>query len=51
MMNYSKLAVIHFAKSIGIHPGVVVGRMQHDGIIPVSYYADLKQKYEIAFDE
>lgn len=47
MMNLGRSAIINFAKTIGIHPGVVVGRMQHDGILLPSFYSDLKQKYEI----
>jgi HTH-type transcriptional regulator / antitoxin HigA len=38
-------AIKHFAQSIGTSPGIVVGRMQHDGIIPPSYYHELKRKY------
>lgn len=36
-----------FAASIGIHPGVVAGRMQHDKIIPHSRCASLKQRYKV----
>jgi hypothetical protein len=25
--------IVKFAKTIGIHPGIVVGRLQHEGII------------------
>ena len=39
--------IIQFAKSIGIHPGVVAGRLQHDGIIAANRCASLKQKYKI----
>ena len=31
-----------FAERLGIAPGIVVGRLQHDGIIPQSYFNDLK---------
>ena len=33
-----------FAGRIGIHPGIVVGRLQHDGLIPYSWHNDLKEK-------
>jgi len=33
----SYAAVEQFAESIGIAPGIVVGRLQHDGIIPPSH--------------
>lgn len=36
-----------FAKSIGIHPGIVVGRLQHESIIPQSRGSALKEKYHI----
>lgn len=39
--------IVAFAKSIGIHPGVVAGRLQHDQIIPQSRCVNLKQKYKI----
>ncbi|KRT74914.1 MAG: plasmid maintenance system antidote protein [Deltaproteobacteria bacterium CSP1-8] len=31
-----------FAERLGIAPGIVVGRLQHDEIIPQSYFNDLK---------
>ncbi|MCR5846589.1 MAG: HigA family addiction module antidote protein [Lachnospiraceae bacterium] len=39
--------IIAFAKSIGIHPGIVAGRMQHEGIIPPNRCSELKEKYLI----
>jgi len=33
-----------FAGRIGIHPGIVVGRLQHDGLISYSWHNDLKEK-------
>ena len=37
-----------FAKRIGIHPGIVVGRLQHDKLIKFTWHNGLKEKYEIA---
>lgn len=34
-----------FAESIGIHPGIVVGRLQYEKIIASSRGNSLKQKY------
>ncbi len=34
--------VVAFAHSIGVHPGIVVGRMQHDGLLDVRWLNDLK---------
>ena len=39
--------IIKFAKKIGIHPGIVVGRLQHDGIIAHNRCSKLKEKYVI----
>ena len=39
--------IIAFAKSIGIHPGIVAGRLQHEGIIPPNRCSKLKEKYVI----
>lgn len=41
----TKAAVIDFAKSIGVHPGIVVGRMQHDRLINVAWMNDLKVSF------
>lgn len=38
----SKAAVADFARQIGVHPGIVVGRLQHDGLIDPSWMNDLK---------
>ncbi len=39
--------IIEFAKSIGIHPGIVAGRLQHEKIIPPNRCSKLKEKYVI----
>lgn len=44
----SKSAIIQFANEIGIAPGIVVGRLQKENIIPYEWYHDLKEKYIIA---
>ena len=38
----SKASIRRFASEIGIAPGIVVGRLQHDGILPYSHCNDLK---------
>lgn len=45
--DYSERNVICFAKKQGIAPGIVVGRMQREGMIKYSMLNDLKEKYEI----
>lgn len=37
--------VEQFAKEIGVAPGIVVGRMQHDGLIPHSQWTNLINRY------
>ncbi len=46
--DYTKKSVLQFAKAQGIAPGIVVGRMQLEGMIEYSMLNDLKEKYEIA---
>lgn len=43
----SDVDIVEFANSIGIHPGIVVGRLQHDKIISQTRCVNLKEKYEI----
>lgn len=44
----SKAAVVAFAQQIGIHPGIVVGRLQHDNLIEPSWMNDLKVGFRFA---
>lgn len=41
----SKEAVIDFAKRIGIHPGIVIGRLQHDKVIAPTWMNGLKVSF------
>ncbi|MEH2404650.1 HigA family addiction module antitoxin [Nostoc sp.] len=41
----SKNDVIDFAERIGIHPAIVVGRLQHDKLIPLSWMNALKESF------
>jgi addiction module HigA family antidote len=40
--------IVAFANSIGIHPGIVAGRLQYEKIIPHNRCSKLKEKYMIA---
>lgn len=42
----SKVSIRRFASSIGVSPGIVVGRLQHDRLMPHSHCNDLKKKYD-----
>ena len=41
---FSKAEITEFAERLGITPGIVVGRLQHDGHIPMKNCNDLKRK-------
>ena len=43
--NYTKERIIKFAKENDIHPGIVVGRLQHDGKLGWNMMGELKQRY------
>lgn len=40
-------AIIKFASYLEIHPGIVVGRLQHEGIIKYSWMNHLKVKFDL----
>ena len=44
---YTRESILEFAKSINIHPGIVVGRLQKEEKIEYTHYNDLKVKYEV----
>jgi HTH-type transcriptional regulator / antitoxin HigA len=45
--RYSKVEIVRFSSRLNISPGVVVGRLQHEKLLPLSHCNDLKQKYEL----
>jgi HTH-type transcriptional regulator/antitoxin HigA len=47
---WSRVRVERFAHNIGIHPGIVVGRLQHDELIPHSNLNDLRSRFVRADD-
>lgn len=44
----SRAEVVGFAREIGIHAGIVVGMLQHEGLLPHSHLNDLKERFELA---
>lgn len=44
--RYTKASIQAFAKSIGVSPGIVVGRLQHEGLLPRSHCNGLKRYFE-----
>ncbi|MBI3679842.1 MAG: ImmA/IrrE family metallo-endopeptidase [Acidobacteria bacterium] len=45
MGRYSKAAIRNVAASAGVAPGIVVGRLQHERLLPPSHCNDLKRRY------
>lgn len=43
----SKASVIDFAHRVGVHPGIVAGRLQHENIIDRSWFNDLKVSFTL----
>jgi HTH-type transcriptional regulator/antitoxin HigA len=42
----SESAVRAFADTVGIHPGIVVGMLQHHGVVPFTHLNGLKSRFE-----
>lgn len=42
--SFSKININRFASKLGVAPGIVVGRLQHDKHLPVTHCNDLKTK-------
>lgn len=43
----SDAEIVAFAKSIGVHPGIVAGRLQHERILLPNRCSKFKEKYDI----
>ena len=43
--DLSQTAIKQFAEKLGIAPGIVVGRLQHDKVIPYSTGNKLKKRF------
>lgn len=40
----SRSTILEFARQAQVHPGLVVGQLQHHGVIPYSFHRDLLEK-------
>lgn len=47
---FSKAAISVFAEQVGISPGIVVGQLQHKGLLPRTHCNDLKQPFRWAHE-
>lgn len=48
--SFSRNSIGLFAEKVGVAPGIVVGRLQHDHFIPFSWLNDLKARYTLIGD-
>jgi HTH-type transcriptional regulator / antitoxin HigA len=48
---FTRPRILAFARTIGIAPGIVVGRLQHEGLIEFKQYNDLKRRFCFAADD
>lgn len=42
----TKTAIVEFSNTVGIAPGIVVGQLQHKGLLPMTHCNDLKLKFD-----
>jgi Zn-dependent peptidase ImmA (M78 family) len=47
---YSKAEIVEFSERLNIAPGIVVGRLQHDGKLPKQNCNDLKRTFKWIID-
>jgi HTH-type transcriptional regulator/antitoxin HigA len=47
----SAAAIVQFANEIGVHPGIIVGRLQHDRLLNYSQHNNLRVRYQLTPDE
>lgn len=45
LRKFFRQDIINLAKKVGIAPGIVVGRLQHDGLIPYEWHNNLKRTF------
>lgn len=45
--DFSIVSIVEFAEKVGVVPGIVLGRLQHDNFIPFELHNNLKRKYEM----
>ena len=45
--DYSANAIRYYAKKFNVHPGIIVGRLQHKKVIPFTAHSNLIEKIEL----
>lgn len=48
--TWSRVGVAQFAERIGLHPEIVVGRMQHEDIIPPNFLNNMRRRFKWSDD-
>ena len=46
--KFSGQSILAFAQELNLAPGIIVGRLQHDGLIPYSWLNKLKRKFNFS---
>ena len=46
--KFSRQSILAFAQELNLPPGIVVGRLQHDDLIPYSWLNKLKRKFDFS---
>ena len=46
--RFSRQSILAFAQELNLAPGIVVGRLQHDGLMPYSWLNKLKRKFNFS---
>lgn len=46
--NHRRESIVNFASEIGISPGIVVGRLQHDKHVPFNHFNDFKRRFVLS---
>ncbi len=49
--DYSEKSIINFANEMGIHPSIVLGRLQKDGKVEYNEFNNLKKMYNIVIKQ
>lgn len=45
--DFSRSAIVEFSNDLGIHPSILLGRLQKDEKVPYSHFHDLKSRYSV----
>lgn len=49
--DFSEKAIVSFSLNLGIHPSILLGRLQKDGKVPYNHYFKLKTQYSVVLNK